>query len=114
MSLEAQLDTLRSRNGLIESASYIDMRSGTVLYTSSTVRPPQERLDQLCMTATDILGGVDGEAAEAVSLKATEALILCRAPREPGEALCLVCAPDVEVGSALADARSALGGTDTA
>ena len=113
MRIQDELDTLRAGHGAIESATYLDLRSGTVLYSSAANREPQERLDALCATATAVLGGADGDAGEAVSLCATEALILRRSPADPAEALCLVCAPDVDVGLVIGTVRSMLDGAGT-
>ncbi len=110
MKIQDELDTLRAGHGAIESATYLDMRSGTVLYSSAANRDPQERLDSLCATVTAVLGGAEGDAGEAVSLRATEALILHRSLVDPAEALCLVCTPDVDVGDVIGTARALLNG----
>ena len=110
MTIQDDLETLRDGHGAIESATYLDMRSGTVLCSSAETRQPQERLDALCAVARDALGGADGDAREAVSLRATEALVFRRSPRDPAEALCLVCAPDADVAKVIGGARGALPG----
>ena len=108
MAILENLEVLRAGLPSVETVAYMDMRSGTVLGKSAALDEPQERLDALCALASDVLGGASGETDEAVLMKATEALILRRAPGAPAEALCLVCAPDADISKVLDGARRAL------
>lgn len=109
MSVTEDLDALRAQHADIETAAYVDMASGTVLYTSARTRPPQERLDALCVLAQQFLDGPMGSTNEAMVLKSTEALFLHRSANAQGEALCIVCAPSVDIGEMLGSLRSLTG-----
>lgn len=108
MAILQHLEELRTGLPAVETVAYMDLRSGTVLGKSAAIEQPQERLDALCSLASELLGGAQGEADEAVLMRSTEALVLRRAPEAPAEALCLVCAPDVNVSRVLGGARRAL------
>ncbi len=111
MAILQHLEELRIGLPAVETVAYMDLRSGTVLGKSSAVDEPQERLDALCALVGEILGGASGETDEAVLMRSTEALVLRRAPGAPAEALCLVCAPDVDISQVMEGARRALGET---
>ena len=108
MAILQHLEELRTGLRAVETVAYMDMRSGTVLGKSTATDEPQERFDALCALAADILGGAAGETDEAVLMRSTEALVLRRAPGAPSEALCLVCAPDVDISKVMDGARRAL------
>ncbi len=108
MAILQDLEKLRFDLPSVEIVAYMDLRSGTVLGTSAAGDEPQERLDALCALASEILGGASGETNEAVMMRSTEALVLRRAPGAPAEALCLVCAPDVDISRIMESARRAL------
>ena len=97
MSISETLDALRQSRTAVETATYLDLSSGTVLYTSTAVRQPQERLDALCSTAQTLFGEADDGAADAISFGPTEALVFCRSGQASSEVVGLVCAPDVDV-----------------
>ena len=107
MRLHEKLDALRLENSAVEIATYLDIGSGTVLYASSSARVNQEILDNLCETVKTLLGEQDKDSNVALALRSTEALIVCRSSEDPSEAICLVCAPDVDVSSVLAAAEAA-------
>ena len=110
MAILQHLEELRTRLPAVETVAYMDMRSGTVLGKSTAIDEPQETLDALCALAVDILGGASGETDEAVLMRSTEAYVLRRSPGAPSEALCLVCAPDVNIGKVMDGARRAFEG----
>lgn len=112
MSILDNLEALRRSHRAVETAAYLDLSSGTVLYTSATVRQPQERLDALCATAKALLGEPGDGTAIAVSLRSTEALVVSRSPQSPSEALCVICAPDAAVSEILEGARKAFSGVE--
>ena len=97
MDVAAQLDRLRQTHPAIEAAAFVDFRSGTVLCSSAQIAPPQERLDTLCHTAANLLGGPAGDAKSAMMLTAQEAGVLRRPSEDASEALCLICAPDADL-----------------
>ena len=108
MSISENLDALRQSRTSVETATYLDLSSGTVLYASTAVRQPQERLDELCTTAKALFGEADDGAANAISFGPTEALVFCRSGETSSEVVGLVCAPDVDVPDILEATRHAL------
>lgn len=108
MTISENLDALRKSRNSVETATYLDLSSGTVLYASTAVRQPQERLDALCSTARALFDEAADGSAEAVSFGPTEALVFCRSGEAPTEAICLVCAPDVDLADILQAAHRAL------
>lgn len=112
MSISENLDALRASRSSVETASYLDLSSGTVLYSSTAVRQPQERLDKLCATAKALFDEAADGAAEAVSFGPTEALVFCRSGEAPTEAICLVCAPDIDLAEILEAAQKVLAGAE--
>lgn len=108
MSVAENLDALRRSRAAVETATYLDLSSGTVLYASTSIRQPQERLDALCATAKALFGAAGDGSAEAISFGPTEALVFCRSDSVPNEAVCLVCAPDVDIAEMLGAAHRAL------
>ncbi len=112
MSISENLDTLRKNRSAVETATYLDLASGTVLYSSTAVRQPQERLDRLCATAKSLFDEAMDGAAEAVSFGPTEALVFCRSDAAPSEAVCLVCAPDIDLAEILGAAQRVLTGAE--
>lgn len=106
MNVAQRLDALRSAHNEIDTATYVDMGSGTVLCSSARIEAPQERLDALCATAKQCLNGPMGHADEAIVMKATEVVFCARSQTNPSEALCVVCAPGVSVADAAGWARN--------
>ena len=101
MSISDTLDALRQSRTAVETATYLDLSSGTVLYSSTAVVQPQERLDALCVTAQSIFDHAPRDSADAVSFGPTEALVFCRSPRSETEIVGLVCAPDVDLSDVI-------------
>lgn len=108
MAILENLQSLRTGAPAVETVAYVDLRSGTVLGRSMALDLPQERFDALAAVASDLLGGAAGETDEAVLLRETEALVLCRSKSAPTEALCLSCAPDADLTGVLDAAHAAL------
>lgn len=107
MAIQDTLEEVRDAVPSAETAAFLDLRAGMVLKSVSGVDQPQERLDELSGAADLVLGGAEGDAAEAIAMSATATLVFCRAASDPGEALCLICAPDTNVAEALDRARAA-------
>lgn len=112
MNISETLDALRQSRTSVEAATYLDLSSGTVLYASTAVRQPQERLDALCSTAKAMFDEASEGAAEAISFGPTEALVFCRADHSASEIVGLVCAPDVDVPDILEATHRALRAAD--
>lgn len=108
MAILQHLEELRVGLPAVETVAYLDLRSGTVLGKAAAIDEPQEQLDALCALVAEIMGGASGETDEAVLMRSTEALVLRRSPDAPAEALCLVCAPDVDISEVMEGARRAL------
>lgn len=105
MDVIEQLETLRGAHRAVETAAYVDFRSGTVLASSAAIAPPQERLDALCKTAGLLLDGPAGEATHAAMLSPMETVIVQRAATNAGEALCLICAANADLADMTTAAR---------
>lgn len=101
MSISDTLDALRQSRTAVETATYLDLSSGTVLYSSTAVMQPQEHLDALCVTAKSIFDHAPKDSADAVSFGPREALVFCRSLRSDTEIIGLVCSPDVDVSDIL-------------
>ena len=112
MTISENLDALRKSRTAVEAATYLDLSSGTVLYASTAVKEPQERLDALCSTAQALFDETADGSAEAVSFGPTEALVFCRSGEAPTEAICLVCAPDIDLAEILEAAHQVLGASE--
>ncbi len=108
MTILHQLDELRTGLPGTEVVAYVDLGAGMVLGWSSAMVQPQEWLDELCVSANEILGGAGADTGEAIKLSATGAMVLLRAPDAPAEALCIVGAPDIDLDAARYKARTVL------
>ena len=106
MTVVERLEALTKAQADVDTATYVDMRSGTVLCSSSGGEQPQEQLDALCETAKSCLDSPVGQSDEAIIMKSTEVIYCLRSAANPVEALCLVCAPAVPVAEAAAWARN--------
>ena len=113
MSIPDNLEALRKAKAAVETATYLDLSSRTVLFASTAVKQPQERLDALCETARMLFGAAGDGSAEAVSFGPGEALVFCRSVDAPEEAVCLVCAPDIDIAEALEAAHGVLTSAET-
>lgn len=113
MDVTSHLEALRRAHAGVETAAFVDFRSGTVLCSSAAIAPPQERLDALCTSAANLLAGPAGDAQRAVTLTPKEALLVQRAAPDASEALCLICAPDADINgvdAALRQTANAIAG----
>lgn len=118
MSIKKQLDTFRQSRPYLETIAYSDLASQTVLFASSDANFAQEDLDILTRGArTCLLQGHDSGRTGLVVVRPTEAILIKRSPRNPNEAICLICDPSVDVADMRAAADSildALPASDTA
>jgi len=93
-------------------AVYADLGARTVLGADAALRVPQEYLDALCDCAAFLFAAAPGDAPveEILFLGPTGGRGFFRSAAEPGEALCVICAPDADLGRLSAEARAALSG----
>lgn len=112
------LSEFRARFPACELVVYVDISAGTVLKTDGALNYPQEILDALRDCARDLLNVrsefMDQAVEHAVLLGQNGARIFLRAPDEPSEALCCLCAPEIDVDPFLDAARAAISTTDAA
>jgi predicted regulator of Ras-like GTPase activity (Roadblock/LC7/MglB family) len=122
MGIAEQLNAMRADFPACRAATFADLSSGLVLFTSAVSRMPQERLDALSAQAQALLAGAAARAGEAllgapvehaVVSDAEGLVVLVRSPVEPGEAMICHCDADIDLGAFAARAArelSALGG----
>lgn len=108
------LRAFRDRLPDCDLAVYADLGARTVLGADSALRVPQEYLDALCDCAAFLFAAAPapgaGPVEEILFLGPTGGRGFFRSAAEPGEALCLICAPDADLARLAAEARSALAG----
>ncbi len=113
-TIKERIDKLRADFAGCRSLALADISSGTVLYTSSATRQPQERLDALCAAAAGLLGK-DAHTApsdQSGGPRATvhglnEQILFVGAPFAGSEALLAICDLDLD-GDRLMDQCAAL------
>ena len=118
MPIQRALDDLRQRHPRCLTVAFVDLSSGLVLCHSEAEKTPQERLDALCRAAQAALTGSPLEAPTAADRPGTARLALeaepaatrlyLRSASDPSDALCAVCAPDIDMDSFLQSALSSL------
>lgn len=108
------LRAFRDRLPDCDLAVYADLGARTVLGADSALRVPQEYLDALCDCAAFLFAAAPapgaGPVEEILFLGPTGGRGFFRSAAEPGEALCLICAPDADLARLAAEARAALAG----
>jgi hypothetical protein len=104
MGIAEDLTALRRDFPGCRVATFADLSSGLVLFTSAAARPPQERLDALLARAAALLGGPSGTAAfsvlgapvdQAVAPEGDGLVVALRSPAEPAEAV--ICQVDAGI-----------------
>lgn len=121
MKITEQLDGLRARFPACAIAAFADLSTGLVLAATTSTKVSQERLDTLCGSATNALRGplfqtvastIMNRASDTTSyvmqLSANSLDIFVEAPTQTDEALCLVCAHNVDVDGLVQHARDLL------
>ncbi|SFS22228.1 hypothetical protein [Yoonia litorea] len=109
-----ELNTLRDSVSGCQMVAFADLSAHMILVTDSKTSHPREVLDDLCDEAATLLGrrGVPalGETPSNTAVWATQASlrVFLRAPGEPNDVLCCVCAPNVNVGRLVAKASACL------
>jgi len=99
----------------------VDVSSGIVLCVSTEKKPPQEQLDSICASATQLLNSdtsgafsnaLDGTQTdglhEAIVMNATDTCLFLRSPVDSMEAMFCLCAPQIDIENAMAIARTTL------
>lgn len=117
MGIADQLNAMRGDFAGCRLATFADLSSGLVLFTSAEGRVRQERLDALCERARTLVVGNPAEAGasvlkapvlQAVASDADGLLVVVRVSDEPDEALICHCDPDIDLLSFTARAASEL------
>jgi hypothetical protein len=117
MGIAEQLNALRADYPACRVATFADLSSGLVLFTSAAARMPQERLDALSGRARALLAGPAGAVGaallgapvdHAVGSDGEAILVLVRSPTEPDEALICHCDADIDVAAFTARASQEL------
>jgi hypothetical protein len=117
MGIADQIDALRRGFPECRIATFADLASGLVLFTSTPARIPQEKVDALCARARDLLRAPAMEAAEAllgypvrhaVAPEADGLLVVIRSADDPDEALICQCAPAIDLTAFVATAAREL------
>ena len=109
-----ELDDLRDANPGCQLVAFADMSANMILVTDSATSHPREVLDALCEEANTLLGAKGnaslGEQPSSAAVWATQASlrVFLRAPDEPNDVLCCVCAPNVNASKLLASASACL------
>ena len=109
-----ELDQLRDANPGCKMVAYADLSAHMILVTDSGTTQPREVLDALCNEAASLLGTKGkpslGKSPGNAAVWATAASlrVFLRAPGEPNDVLCCVCAPNVNVGKLVAKASACL------
>jgi hypothetical protein len=117
MGIADQLTAMRRDFPGCRVATFADLSSGLVLFTSADGRVPQERLDAFCHRARAILSGPTAVAATAllgapiqqsVVSDGEGLLVLVRAPAEPDEVVICQCDAGIDLQAFTARAADAL------
>ena len=109
-----ELDQLRDTIPGCQMVAFADMSTHMILVTDSGTSHPREVLDALCDEAAALLGTKGapalGDQPSEAAVWATQASlrVFLRAPDEPNDVLCCVCAPNVNVGKLMAGAGACL------
>jgi len=117
MGIADQLNAMRRDFTDCRMATFADLASGLVLFTSADGRVPQEHLEGLCGRAKAIFSGTTGQAASAMLRTPVQQavlpdddglLVLVRSPSEPDEALVCHCTAEIDLPSFTARAAREL------
>ena len=109
-----ELNAFREANPGCQLLAFADLSTNMILVTDSKTSHPREVLDALCDEAATLLGrrgkAALGEVPSNSAVWATQASlrVFLRAPDEPNDVLCCVCAPNVNVGKLMANATACL------
>jgi hypothetical protein len=126
MIVSEQLDQLGVQFPDCDIAAFADLSTGMVLSARVVGKVSQERLDELCMSAMDVL---DGQTADnvtrtmwpkssdrircAVRFQTDQVELFLRSAQMPEDALCLVCATKVDLPALISVAEDTLSRIET-
>lgn len=117
MGIADDLTALREDFPGCRVATFADLSSGLVLFTSAAGRLPQERLDALLGRAAALFGGPAGGAGaallgtpvqHAVLPEGEGLLVTLRSPGEPDEVVICQCDADIDLAAFMAHAADVL------
>jgi hypothetical protein len=119
MGIADQLTALRQEFPACRVATFADLSSGLVLFTSAASRLPQDRLDALSARARALFAGPVGQTGAALLGGAVEQavmadedgeglIVLVRSPSEPDEAMICHCDAGIDLSAFAARARREL------
>ncbi|MGR3661845.1 MAG: hypothetical protein ACU0CA_11775 [Paracoccaceae bacterium] len=121
MPISQQLDTFREAFPACSLIGLVDVSSGIVLCVSTEKKPPQEQLDSICASATQLfnsssskafsnaLGGTQTAGLnEAIVMNTTNTCLFLRSPVDSMEAMFCLCAPQIDIDNAMSSARTTL------
>jgi hypothetical protein len=117
MGIADQLTALRRDFPACRVATFADLSSGLVLFTSASSRLPQDRLDALSSRARALFAGPAGQTGaallggpvqQAVMSDAEGLIVLVRSPAEPDEAMICHCDADIDLPAFAARAQREL------
>ncbi len=94
-----------------ELAVYVDLGSRTVLSSDGALHYPQEYLDALCASAASLFAAApekEGPVEHVLFVSPTGSRGFFRNLADPSEALCCICAAEVDTQSLIEKARAAL------
>lgn len=114
MNTTTRLDQLRQESPACRAVGYADIASGTILATSADPVLSQEKWDDLCAMAEDLLQGGSAQVAQdclgqsagldfAALIAGTDHAVCVASPDEADCAICALCQPGVDL-SHFADA----------
>ena len=123
MGITERLEELRVNFPECRIAAFADLSAKTILTYSASSKPRQEELDALCAAAADLLNGdlaqqlirtvPDAKAVEEVaSQTGSQMTVALRLTNAPDEALCCLCAPEIDLGAFSGRARRAMASGD--
>ena len=106
MGIADDLTALRREFPGCRVATFADLTSGLVLFTSTEARLPQERIDALLARAAHLLTGPAGAAGtallgapvdQAVAPEGDGLVVTLRSPAEPDEVVICHCDADIDL-----------------
>jgi len=117
MGIADELTAIRRDFPGCRVATFVDLSSGIVLFASTEVRVPQERLDAFCRRAAKLFSGPPGSVAsaligapvhQAVVPEGEGVLVVLRSRDDPGEAVICHCDADIDLAALTARAAGVL------
>ena len=121
MGAAEQLNSFRTAVPGCRIATFADLSSGLVLFTSPDTRVPQERLDALCDAARKLLlndlpsglaTALGSEVMSAIVPEDDDLLVFVRSANDPCEAILCDCSANVDVHAVVSGAAAALAALD--